>query len=277
MKTEFHRSLGLELSGSKNDRSFLAVLDWHHSGQRLILKDVEKLHSTDTKTSNDVHLLKKVTSLFAESPHFSGMGITSAIEMPPFFKKAMNQCHEAQFKNECLWLKNIYKNLSSKNKPFEIYLQRCIEVWLRHVCRDKYMIHDALGSNTAPLTARFQFLESHLPNPKFEILTKATLHRIVLSLGLKKNLYNDFTDLDKGLKIRELFLEEFTQKLPKFFIYDKDFETVTTQIPAFHSFLAALNIHLKERGQCEKAPKSYPKSATWIALPLRNIDWEKVF
>ena len=202
-----------------------------------------------------------------------GQQVCLRFSKPAIKGKTKNLARDPQV----LWFEKTYKALAPKAKPFEPYLQRPIEVFLRYLCREKFQISDAMGANAAPLTARYQYLKAFLPTPSIEVFARGTLSRIILSLGLKKQYLRDYTDLELGTSTREMFLDDLARKLPQMFLYDKDMETLILNISAFHSFLAALNLHLMNCGQCEKAPRSFPKEAVWIPLPLRNMNWEEIF
>ena len=50
-----------------------------------------------------------------------------------------------------------------------------------------------------------------------------------------------------------------------------------TQIQAFYAFLAGLTQHLIYKESCEKAPRGFPRNASWIYLPKTGLDWPKLF
>jgi hypothetical protein len=174
-------------------------------------------------------------------------------------------------------MNEFWSKLKKRPRPFLPYLQRAAELWLRYATPEEFLIPDALGSNAAPLAARLYFLRPHLPEPIYEVFPRATVSRIVSSLGLPKTLSRDYSDLERGLYTREQFFAQLGKKLPQIFIYEKDLETLILHLSAFHAFIDALTQHLIRTHQVEVPPKHFPRNATWIYIPKLHIDWNQVF
>jgi hypothetical protein len=282
MSAEFYRSLGLELSGPKNDRSALAVLDYHPKTQKLILVDIETPLSGINDLSSDETLYTALQLMTLESKNLTGLSVHGPLSLPPGFETKSHlpkkgPPHFSAQNAQIEWMFQTWKKLHPQPKPFVPYIQRPAEIYLRHLTPEKFQIPDALGANFAPITARLQFLKPYLPTPLNEVFPKATMSRLVTSLGLSRAIYRDYLDIERGLETREIFFENLAKKLPQIFFYEKDIDTCVTNIAAFNAFLSALTQHLWFKEQTEKAPKSFPKNATWIHLPKRSVRWNDVF
>ena len=277
MSGEFHRALGLELSGAKNDRTALVSLDFYPKTKRLILSDLESKITGVDEISADETLVELISAQVESAPHFSGIGVHGPTSLPPYLETKDARFPQKSSHPQVRWMNETWKKLRPRPRPFVPYLQRPAEIWLRYFTPEKFQMPDALGSNSAPLAARLHFLSQHLPEPVCEVFPKATLSRVISSLGLAKSIVRDHADLERGISTREQFFTQLVKKIPQIFIYEKDLDFMILNINAFYAFLAALTQHLLFRRQCESPPKSFPKSATWVYLPTQNIQWETVF
>lgn len=265
------RSMGLELTGVRNDRTSLAVLDFFPESQRLVLSALESQFGRKKKSDPDQALVETLLFKTRGCAHFTGLAVHGPTSLPPSFGPLPTKDSAAQLK----WLHRVWSELKKKPPPFLPYMQRPAEIYLRHLSPEKFQISDALGANAAPITARICYLAPKLPGPLLEVYPKATLSRVVSSLGLPKSIVRDYLDLNRGLSTRENFFNLLCKKIPQLFLYERDTENLILNISAFYSFLSALNQHLYFMGQCEKPPRHFPSGATWIALPSLPIDWER--
>jgi hypothetical protein len=265
--SDFERFLGLELSGPKNERSSLAALDYSRTTNRLILTDVETSFGGVEDVSADEVLLEHIKKLAREPGRsFKALTINAPLTLPPYFARESKPASHP----EVLWMKKIWGRLKPRPRPFEPYLQRPVEIYLKYMTQERFLANDALGSNLAPLTARAHFLAKQFPNPTYESVPRFALQRIVIALGLPKNLFRDYTDIDKGLATREALLTGLIKKVPQLFIYDKDFDHMVQHPSQLHAFVLCLCGYLNAKGLCEKAPKSFPRSAGWTLLPKKT-------
>lgn len=279
MTGEFHRSIGVELGGTRTDRTAVAHLDWFPRLRKVILVDIETPLTGHDDTSSDETLIASLAEAVKRAHKGAGLGLHAPLSLPPYFstdgkKRPLGVTGPDP---EVRWMRAVWQRLRPRPKPFVPYLQRPAEIWLRHLTPEKFIVPDALGSNWAPLAARAQFLKPHWPAPALEVFPRAALHRFVSALGLPKNIIRYYTDVERGPEYRDLFLTGFTEALPQVFIYEKDLENMVLHMNCFNAFLAAFTQHLASRGECEAPPKGYPKKAGWIHIPSKNPDWSKVF
>jgi hypothetical protein len=274
--------MGLELSGPKNDRSTLAVMDYHPKTQKLILVDVQTPLENESHLNSDETLYSNIQLMCLESKNITGLCVHGPISLPPAFQTQELASTKGPPKyssknSQIEWMFQVWKKLNPKPKPFVPYLQRPLEIYFKYFTPEKFLIPDAMGANFAPIAARLQFLKPFLPKPLNETFPKASMSRLVTSLGLSRNIFRDYLDVEKGLYTREIFFEHLAKKLPQIFLYEKDLELCISNISAFNAFLSALTQHLWHREQCELPPKSFPKTATWLTIPRRNVRWNEVF
>ena len=289
MGQDFYRILGLEVGGAKNERTALAVLNYYPKHKRLLVVDIDQQLSGQDDLSTDEVLIDRLSELSIPKKNpeksfqeFWGLGVHGPLSLPPSFsieptksagKAAISMTsRDPQIK----WMNEVWQGLKPRPRPFCPYLQRPAEVWLRYVCGDKFMINEALGSNMAPIAVRLNFLKSFFPQPLVEVYPRATLLRIISSLGLPKRFAAKVSDLDEGLSMREEFFEHLLDRLPQLFVYERDLEKMIVSPPAMNAFLCALNMFLVKQKQTEVAPGTFPKEASWIPLPKRSIDWEEI-
>ena len=278
MRGEFYRSLGLEPSGPKSNRTSLAVLDYHPKARRLIVVDIESRIQGFEEVSADESLLESVQAATSSAEKMTGIGVHGPLSLPPALAGVGEKPGTKSINQEQIeWLETAWQKCLPRPKPFVSYLQRPCEIWLRYQTQEKFAIPEALGANSAPITARMQFLGPKLPEPLHEVFPKATFSRICHSLNMSKAIQRDYLDVEKGLRTRELFFESLSAKLPQLFIYDKDLETMILNISAFNAFLNGFMQHLVYKNQFEQAPKNFPHKASWIHIPKRTIKWDEVF
>ncbi len=270
VKPDCHRSLGLELTGTRNPRTALAALDFYPKTGRLVLAELDATLGEEAEKTSDQALLEALRS-YSSDFEVTGLSIHAPTSLPPWFK------HGSLENEETRWMESLWTKLKPQPKPFLPYLQRPVEVWLRHCTSERFQIPDGLGSNGAPLAARVQFLLKSLPGPLNESYPRATITRLVHSLELSPKWALLYTDLERGVETRDAFLTNLCRKLPQIFIYEKDYETLVMELQAFQAFLSALNQHLLFRKQTENRPEGFPKEAAWIAIPRRSVLWDKVF
>ncbi len=279
----FYRSVGLELMGVKNNKSCTAVLDYFPKTERLALTEVESAHPKSEKElapgSAEEDIVRSMLSLRQEATKFCGIGVHAPLSLPPYLQNPGKKWPfpEKSKDPQVKWMNALYEKLEDKPRPFVPYLQRPAELWLRHLCPEKFPISDGFGANGAPLAARMQFLKSYLPQPLNEVFPRATMSRLATSLSLPKWMITDYADLEKGLRTREAFLEQLLEKLPHLLIYNKDVETLVLNLHAFHAFLSAFTQFLIFKEFCERPPRDFPKAASWIHIPRVYISWDKIF
>jgi hypothetical protein len=282
MAKDFYRSLGLETSGAKNDRTALAILDHYPQTGRLILVDIEsKIVGVEDLSADEV-LISSIKEATEPAPQFTGMGIHGPLTLPPAFRDCLKESGPLPFSNksnnpEIVWMNELWVRSQPKPRPFCPYLERPIELYMRYMLKERFQVSEALGSNFAPITARLQFLKEHMPGPQHEIFPRATLSRVLASLGLPKTLIRDYSDLEKGVYTRELIFSHLSKKIPQLFLYEKDIEVMVLHMNCFNAFLCALTQHLIFKKQTESPPKNFPKTAGWIHFPKAAIQWSEVF
>ena len=275
----FHRSLGLELAGVKKHRSAVAVLDYYPKTERLVLLDIER---KEIDINSDTELVASLKDLRRGSPHFEGLAVHGPLSLPPYLKdpnkKAPLDVSKSRDK-EVVWMGEFCKSSGEfeKGRSFSPYLQRPAELWLRSLFRGKVPVPDGLGSNSAPLAARLNVLKPYLPAPLVEVLPRASVQRIAGTLVCPRWIADDYSDVENGTAAREEFIAHLVKRAPQVFVYDKDLEHMVLHIAYFNAFVSALTLFLHSRGFCERPPRNYPTTATWIYIPRKVIDWDNLF
>ena len=271
--TAFRRHIGLELAGPHSERSAIVVLDEYPASERLVISQVESgLGASETRTS-DEHLCDLLKDLARppEGGEFLGIATQAPLSLPPFFKADEDK------RTETRWLSDLWARTKPKPRPFLPYLNRPLDVWMRYFTPERFQVPEAMGSNMAPLAARLQALKPFMTPLVQECFPRASLARIVSGNGLNRFWPKLYTDVEKGILIREDFLQRMLQICPQIFVYDGDLETLIVDLPSFQAFLSALSLFLHQKGQCDPRPESFPQSASWLLLPRQKIRWEELF
>lgn len=277
MESLFYRSLGLELSGPRTQRTTIAVLDHYPQSQRLVLSDL--ITPESGSDDPDQSLKNHFTDLVAVS-HYTGCGVHAPLSLPPvleYGKKVLSSSQIARLP-EVKWMDEMWKKIKDRPPSFVPYLHRPAEVWLRYKSVERFGDVMSFATNGAALAARALYLKHQLAaDPLHEMFPRAIVKRLTESLEMRPFVYKRYSDLEHGLSAREDFLMQLSIKLPQIFLYDKDVEKMILNLSHFHAFLCALMQHMVHKGEYEHRPKGYPTKATWIHIPRLHINWDKVF
>ena len=267
-----HRFLGLELSGAKNNKTAVSVLEFYPKEQKIFLLDIHDRVIAREGQSGDSALLELLDEL---SSGLHSIGVNVPLTLPPCFL-----CKPSQCKTQCRSSSTQWMERFSKKKPhkkgdliFTAYTQRPVELWLRHELVSQFHkslqfeIDEALGGNRAPLTARMQYLQRKMSSSQLiEVLPKLTAVQLCLSMGIDRRILSRYRKLEEGSHARLTFLEALVEKRGVF-IYDRDLKKLSQSLPAFDSFLCAYTALLSYQGICEKPPRGFPEASGWIHYP----------
>lgn len=274
------RYLGLELSGAKNNKTSLSILEYYPKEQKTFLLDIqdrisatstashhEPLHLTGAASADDVLL-----EILRESDEeLAAMAVNVPLTLPPCFLTTRAEKTAIEWMSR--FSKRISKGKRAGNVEFTAYTQRPVEMWIRHhVLSDlpktmQFEVDETLGGNRAPLTARMQYLQRYLDRKTLiEAWPKLTALRLCLQLGMDRRFLGRYRKLEEGAHARLLFLEQLVAR-HGIFIYDRDMRKLSTSLTAFDSFLCAYTALLSHLGKCEKSPKGFPVSSGWVEYP----------
>lgn len=275
---ETKRYLGLELSGAKNQKTSLAVLEFYPREKKIFLLDIyDKITHRENQTSDEA-LLEVIEEMDQE---VMGMGVNVPLELPPCVTCTEESCPLPVNCNitSVKWMRELsqktHENSSSLNrqKDFTPYTQRPIELWIRHHIFPKipasalFEVDETLGGNRAPLTARMNFLKRHLKNIfLYEVWTKLSVAILASRLGLPKRVIQTYRHLEDGAISREEILLALTGN-KEMFIYEADLRKLSQNLTAFDAFICAWTALLAHRKQCVPAPEHFPLQSGWIQFP----------
>lgn len=290
------RYLGLELSGAKNAKTTLAVLEYYPREKKVFLLDVHTGIGADGTSSSDDVLIETVQDHADEHADLK-MGVNVPLTLPPCLICNRKNCSAltCSSSTEVKWMKNFASKaalssnrklttskLKAKQKEFFTpYTQRPVELWLKHevLCKlpdkIKFELDETLGSNKAPLAARMHYLKPYFEQYQLhEVLPKLTVALLMPYLKLKKKTIQEYRKLEEGVAARNTIIEKMSENLD-IFIYDRDLKKITQNINAFDAFLCAYTVLLYDRNECVNPPRSFPVESGWIQYPkspLLNSD-----
>jgi hypothetical protein len=266
---EAKRYLGLELSGARNPRTALAVLEYFPKERKLFLLD---LHD---KIEGDEALLNKLSEVKGKEE--TKLGMNAAFDLPPCITCTRKSC---PLPESCTVTEvKAMRDWSDPESMLTPYTQRPVEIWLKtqlmpHLPKElRIEFEETLGANKAPLTTRLHFLKKHLlKKPTNESLklheTHAKLSTLLITqhLGLPKRTILSYRKPEQGIDHREEILDKICETFGVF-VYDKDFKTLSHHLNAFDAFISALTLQLMDLGAEFPRPKKFPKQASWIVFP----------
>jgi hypothetical protein len=274
------RYLGLELAGAKNQKTSLAVLEYYPREQKVFLLDVyDRISAHEGQTGDQalIETLEEATS--NEKNRVAKIGVNVPIELPPCITCTRRQCLGSGGCSEPIakWMRETARKAAESDEHgmnvLEVtpYTQRAFEIWARYRILPelhpdlRFEIDEALGGNRAPLTARMHYLKKHLDGlPIVEVWPKLTISTIAQAFGLPKRLIQNYRKPEEGYPARIELLETIAMK-KGVFIYDRDLKKLGQSLTAFDAFICAYTAVLADRDMTARAPKGFPKGASWVA------------
>lgn len=268
---------GIALGGGKSDKTCIAHLEYFTGQKKIFLSEIQDKLKSEGDISADFLLHEALVNKNQAVKH--GLQYV-AYNVPLTLPKCMTcklQCpgYESCDEDEVEWMWSHYRQLESRNeakKLFTPYTERCVEQYLATELEEVFHVQQALGANSAPLTARAQFLNRRLNMKTIEVHPRLSLWRIGRALHVQKSYLRFHKHQMGGDEARQVFLRELIKRAGVF-IYEQDVRLMVTNANAFDAFLCALTAVLKYKGQCEERPKNFPKSEGWIEIPKENINW----
>lgn len=271
------RYLGLELSGAKNNKTALSILEYYPKEQKIFLLDIrDRIAGVRSPEPSQSHGLSSgdqalIEALQDSDEEFTRMAVNVPLTLPPSFLS-----HKAET-TAVEWASRFSRKLSKEHRglgiEFTPYTQRPVELWIRHHVLGtvpktfQFEVDEAFGGNRAPLTARMHFLQRMLDRKRLiEALPKLTALRLCFQLGLDRRFLSRYRKLEEGAHARLLFLEQLVSHRG-IFIYDRDLRKLSTSLTAFDSFLCAYTALLSHLGKCEKPPRGFPLASGWVHYP----------
>jgi hypothetical protein len=290
---ESKRYLGLELSGAKNPKTAVAVLEFYPKERKIFLLDIhdripDKLSSQKSasertgQASADEQLLALIEELTEDSAKNGRrkvrMGVNVPLELPPCLGKAASTGSSSRCSSALKWMRDITKKAQKSHQTkvleFTPYTQRPIELWIRYQVlpklhpHERFEIDETLGGNKAPLTARMVYLKPYLRGIELiEAWPKLTIAALAEPLGLSKRNVSTYRRLEEGVHAREEILETLVAQRDVF-IYDKDIRKLATNLSAFDAFICAYTALLSDLDQTAEAPPGFPTATGWVHYPI---------
>jgi len=274
------RYLGLELSGAKNAKTTLAVLEYYPKEKKVFVLDIHSGIGADATCNSDEALIQTIQDHANDHPDVK-IGVNVPLTLPPCLLPP-KKGRSALDSNEVKWMQTQFqkrarpktsKRTAKLKDFFTPYTQRPIEIWLKNEILPRlpqklqFEIDETLGGNKAPLTARMQFLKPYLSDYELhEILPKLTVALLSPFLKLSQKTLHQYRQLEDGVFARQTILERISENLD-IFIYDRDQKKITQNLNAFDAFLCAYTVLLFDRGECVPAPKHFPMKSGWIRYP----------
>lgn len=293
------RFIGLELSGAKNTKTTLAVLEYYPKEKKIFLLDLHSGIGSDEHADSDQALIESIQD-HAETPGKGqpalNIGVSTPLTLPPCItcdrkacsssKNTLPECQASEVK----WMKQFYskhhkappkkpvsKRVAQQKEFITPYTQRPVDLWLRYEVLKKmpekarFDLDETLGGSRAPLTARMHYLQRFLKQHSLiEVHPKFTVALLMPRLKLTFRHLRLYRSLDQGLAAREIILERMCDQLG-IFIYDRDFKKLTGNLNSFDAFLCAYTAILKSRGDCVTAPRGFPADSGWVYYPKSSM------
>lgn len=261
------RYAGLSLLGGKSDRTCLALIEFYPRHQKLFLHQVFENITGTIDASADKVLIDTLKSV---EPDLRKMGVDAPLQLPKCIEcrlkcPGFETCKEPEVR----WMREEYQSAVQAKKTlkwFTPYTQRAVELYLQRHLEKPYFIHEALGANMAPLTARAQFLQRRFQLPFIEVFPELSFERIGRALGLSSEHFENLGRAFDRDYARQAFLQSLIDR-KMIFLYQQDIQKLIDNADAFDAFICGFTAFLSDQGLCEPRPKNFPKSESWLAIP----------
>ena len=271
--TDVVRFLGISLAGGKSDKACVALIEYYPKNKKIFLsrlfeklKSEEKI-SADLKIHDLIDQNKDTLEYVAFDIPWKLPSCLNCLRVCPGYEN----CNEEHI--EWMW-KHSDEKLKKKKprKIFTPYTQRCVEMHLATELEEPFILNHAMGSNSAPLLARAQFIKKRLdPRVKcIEVNPGLTLWRIGRMMDVMKSHLRHHRAAFGGDEARKQFLQAINDKNITF-VYHQDMKQMIDNNHAFEAFLCALTGFLKYKDLTEHRPKNFPAYEDWIEFPKTNI------
>lgn len=264
---EFHRFIGISLSGGKSDRSCIAVLDSFVHPRRIFLTRIFDRIRAEETTSADLKI-HELISQFSESCQ------SVSFDVPLTFPKCLRcdlPCpgYEICGEPEIKWMRSEYQKLEKKKpkKMFTPYTQRCVDLHLQELEDENLEVHHALGANLGPLTARARFITRRLKLPCLEVNVRLAVWRLGSAFKVNRSHLRSFRSAVSGEDARLAILQAFSERAGVFF-YEQDLRLMVESHHAFDAFLSAYVGLLKRENLTEVRPAHFPRQEPWVEIPV---------
>ena len=277
------RYLGLDLSGARNQKTTIAVLEYYPKEEKIFLLDIHSGIGAEKKKSGDEVLIDLVSELRTSS---TVLAANVPLTFPPCSPCKRKSCSS---QDKCThppvkWMRETVRKAArrtgSRSKPalpktrgFTPYTQRPVELWVRYNVFPAlkpdfhFDIDETLGGNRAPLTARMGYLRPRLKGVSLiEAWPKLTLAVLAEEIGLERRFMTSYRHLEKGIHSRGRLLEALADSCG-IFIYERDPRKLADSLAAFDALLCAYTALLSDTGHCAKIPAGFPKNSGWVHYP----------
>lgn len=265
------RFIGISLAGGKSDKACVAVLEYYPDNKKIFLSRLFEKIKSDEKISGDLKIHELIdqnqdsTKFVAfDTPWRLPNCITCTLKCPGF-----ENCRLPHIE----WMWHHQDDKLKKKRPkklFTPYTQRCIEMYLQTELEETFVLHHALGSNSAPLLARASFIQRRVKIDCVEVYPTLTLWRLGKALGVMKSHLKNHRAAFGGDEARAQFLLSLN-KNDIAFIYNQDMKQMVENNHAFEAFLCGFTAYLKFKGLTEKRPKDFPENEDWIEFPQKDL------
>lgn len=277
---EAQRYLGLELSGAKNQKTSVAVLEYYPREKKTFLLDVFDKIAPHSEENSDEALIDLIEEE-SQGEQVRCMGVNVPLTLPPCITCTPKSCPRSKRcgSASAKWMRNYLKRVSTRKgltqriKPFTPYTQRPIELWARYDLLPNlpkggaFEIDETLGGNRAPLTARMHFLQRQLTAfPLMECWPKLTIALLSRKLGLSPRVLASYRHLEQGAHFREEILTALSHRY-EIFIYERDLRKLAQNLTGFDALVCAFTALLYDRGECARIPKGFPEISGWVYYP----------
>jgi hypothetical protein len=285
------RFVGLCLSGTKSTKSSLAILEYYHQQDKVILSHIfDKISVLDQVSSDDLILkslnsLDNLVSVFVNAPLQVPKCMRCKLKCPGY-----DICEEPEIE----WMRNFYEAESEQKKPHKVlspYTERCSELYWKNNLEDETFILDhAGGANKASIMFRAMYLNrSFKTNPMNNILKNNKNQKLSnsknslevnwqqfypqlsvwqwgRSLKVAKSHLRHYSHSVYGKEAREIFLSSLAKKTSLFF-YDVEAKKIVNDKHSFDALLGALTAFSYFNKEYFKRPKDFPKGEAWPIIP----------
>lgn len=241
--------LGLHLAGARGMKSVAVKGIAEPGSYKLFIKDVVTEVQKEQEESPDEFWIDYWNELADQN--IRGVTVDAPTKLPvcvdcSLFQKitpcpTVRKCQHP----EVLWHQRF--SLPDPPPPSLLYVQRSAEVWLKSIYPDFWESRESLGSNEAPLWARWQYLGRHCPFLVSEGIPRFTVKLLAHGLSWRPSVVQGLRDSKTGVANREELLR-FCVARGWLFIQEEILQLLSVQSTCFEAAILCWLSFLNDRG-----------------------------
>lgn len=273
--------IGVSLGGARSDRTCIVVLGLNSKTAQFYWSDFyegigPKLSASHLENPDQIfiELIHEIAADSKKNQSFiQSIAVDSPLSLPPCFPACLEECngYEDCAKPSVRWMNEECLRQRAENpkvKYFTPYTQRPVDLHFKYSGIPVEVLPDeTLGSNSAPVAARAQYLRKRLSAFQWiEVWPKFSIYSLQNFLGIQLHECLAYRDVEEGLKMRKKIFNQIVIRTG-LVIETAESDKCVANVHLLEAFICAWVGILHFMGKTVQHPKHLPLSSGWIEVP----------